>query len=98
MTLDLECPQCGSKRVKVCYPHIDCLSCGWSEPLIDFPISFGSHRSLCMEFGQPDPGPRNPPKHSVEELHRRVLALEESPRLEVERSHKKPKLAGGVRL
>ena len=98
------CPQCRSNKVKISYPCIECLACGWSEPLIDYPISWDWHRYYCREYGQPDPGPCEPPEHSIEELHERVLALEErpqlieKPRLEVDRPHEKPELAAGVRL
>ena len=33
------CPYCGSNKVKINYPEITCLSCGYSEPLIDYPVS-----------------------------------------------------------
>ena len=101
MVLEYQCPQCKSKRVKSGYPDIECLACGWSEPLIDFPISWDWHRHYCREYGLPDPGPLEPPEHSIEELYERVLVLEqptEKPHLEVDRSHQKPKLARGVRL
>jgi len=98
------CPQCHSSRVKIGYPDIECLACGWSEPLIGFPISYDCHRSLCLEYWRQDPGALEPPEHSSEELHERVLALEESsqliekPKLEIERPQEKPKLAEGVKL
>lgn len=100
------CPQCHSNRIKICYPHIECLACGWSEPLIDFPISWDWHRHYCREYGQPDPGPCEPPEHTVDELHERLVSLEEHDQssekssLEVDRPHEKPKpkLTGGVRL
>lgn len=104
MTDKYRCPQCQSIRVKIGYPDIECLACGWSEPLIDFPISWDWHRHYCREFGQSDPGSCEPPEHSIEELHEKVLALEErsqlieKPRLQVYRPHNKPKLHGGVRL
>lgn len=72
---------------------------------IDFPISWDWHRHYCREFGLPDPGPCEPPEHSIEELHERVLVLEESPQpsyepqLEAKQTHKpKPKPAEGVKL
>ena len=104
MAPEYQCPQCHSTRVKIGYPDIECLACGWSEPLVDFPISYDCHRSLCLDYGLPDPGPLEPPEHSIEELYERILALEESPQLieksglEVDRPHQKPKLARGVRL
>jgi len=100
-----QCPKCHSNRVKVGYPDIECLACGWSEPLIDFPISWDFHRSLCLEYGLPDPGPCEPPEHDVEELHKRISALEENVQpyeklkyLPQKHEKPKPKLAGGVRL
>ena len=72
-----QCPQCKSNRVRVCYPDIQCLDCGWSEPLIDFPISWDCHRAYCVEYGRPDPGP-----YEVEQpegngkLDERVTAIE----------------------
>lgn len=99
---DSVCPKCHSLRVKVFYPDIECLDCGWSEPLVDFPVSWNEHRRLCLEFGKPDPGIDIPPRHTVEELHERLAALEESaqaekPELE-SRSEPKPRLSGGVKL
>ena len=49
------CPHCGSNRVRIGYPECACLSCGWSEPLVDYPVSYREHRSYCREFNQPDP-------------------------------------------
>lgn len=97
------CPKCRSDMVKIGYPYIECLACRWSEPLIDFPISYDCHRSLCLEYGQPDPGSYEPPEHSIEELHERLVALEEhiqSSSLEVNQhgGKPKPKLTGGVKL
>lgn len=62
-----KCPQCGSSRIRIGYPHIECLACGWSEPLIDFPISWDCHRAYCQEFRLVDPGPSQSPRHR--ELH-----------------------------
>ena len=101
-----QCPQCGSPRVRIGYPDMECLACRWREPLIDFPISWDWHRRYCREFGQPDPGPCERPEHTLEELHGRVETLEEraqlieKPKLEVDRPHEKPKpkLAEGVNL
>ena len=33
------CPRCFGARIKVDYPAIKCLRCGYQEDLIDFPIS-----------------------------------------------------------
>ena len=71
------CPRCKSNKVGVGYPDISCPSCGWSEPLIDFPISWGFHRAYCLEFGLPDPGPCEPPEHTLDELGERLKALEQ---------------------
>jgi len=56
------CPKCGSNRVRIYYPECTCLSCGWSEPLIDYPVSHSVHRAYCMSFGRLDPIPMQPPK------------------------------------
>jgi hypothetical protein len=96
-----QCPKCKSNRVKASYPDIKCLACGWSESLIDYPLSFNEHRRLCREFGKTDPGSDEPPEHNLSELHERILALEnaqaERPELE-SWSEPKPRLSGGVRL
>ena len=97
------CPKCRSHRVKASYPDIECLACGWSEPLIDYPISFNEHRRLCSEFGRLDPGPDEPAAHNLTltELHERILTLEiaqsEKPQVDRPRSERKSK-AEGVRL
>jgi len=58
-----ECPKCKSVAVAIGYPDIKCLTCGWNEPLIDFPISWDWHRHYCREYGLRDPGPCEPPEH-----------------------------------
>jgi len=104
MADEYQCPKCHSNRVKVGYPDIECLACSWSEPLVDFPVGWDFHRSLCLEYGLPDPGSCEPPEHSIEELHERLTALEEhvqsseKSRLEIALPHEKPKLAEGVKL
>jgi len=104
MAPEYQCPQCHSPRVKIRYPDIECLACGWSAPLIDFPISYNCHRFSCLEYGQPEPGPSEPSGYNIEELCERVLALEEGvqllekSRLEVHRRYDKPKPAEGVKL
>ena len=72
---DLVCSKCHSHRVKVSYPDIECLACGYSEPLVDYPVSWNCHRNYCHEFGSPDPGCELP-EHSIDELHERISALE----------------------
>ena len=81
MVNEYQCPKCHSHRVRIGYPDIECLDCHRSEPLIDYPVSWSYHRSLCMEYGLPDPGPCDPPEHSIEELHERIVALEEKPQI-----------------
>ena len=104
MANEYQCPKCKSNRVKISYPDIECLNCHYSEPLVDYPISWDWHRSLCVEYGLPDPGPCEPPEHNVEELHERILALEERPqitaRVYTPKPHEKPepRLHGGVKL
>ena len=98
---EYRCPKCSSHRVKVSYPDIECLSCGWSEPLIDFPISFNEHRRNCLEFCRPDPGSDIPPEHCLSELHERILTLEdiqpfEKPGTDLPRRERKPRAEGVV--
>lgn len=57
MANDNRCPQCGSGRVKMGYPDLECLHCGYSEPLTDYTIGWDWRRSLCSEFDKLDPGP-----------------------------------------
>ena len=76
INLSYVCPKCKSGRVQIGYPDIQCPSCGWSEPLIDFPISWDWHRYYCQEYGLPDPDPCEAPEHNVAELHDRLLSLE----------------------
>ena len=67
----------------------------------DFPVSWSFYRAHCWEVHGFDPGNNEPPQHTVEELHERLAALEESaPRLEVDQPHEKlkPRFSGGVRL
>ena len=73
---------------------------------IDYPVSYSYYRSLCQHYGWPDPGPLEPPEHDLEELHERILALEERPQI-IERSgvaiatppkETEPRLHGGVSL
>jgi len=105
MANEYQCPKCRSHKIRIRYPDIKCLSCGWSEPLTDYPISWSEHRSLCVEYGRPDPGPLEPPEHDLEELHERVLALEERPqptgkpgRETTPPKETEPRLYGGVSL
>lgn len=71
------CPRCKLSRVVIGYPDIKCGACGWSEPLIDFPISWDWHRHYCREYGVPDPGPLERPEHTLEEVNERLKLLEE---------------------
>lgn len=83
------CPKCGSNRITIGYPDIRCFSCGYLQPLIDFPISWDWHRKYCREYGLPDPGRCEPPKHTVEELHNRLPNIEERlARLSEEKQHR----------
>ena len=101
--MTLICPRCKSNRVKEGYPEIICFACGWSEPLLDFPISFNEHRHYSLEYGGHDPGPCELPEHDLDELHERILALEnaqpfEKPKVVVGQHYDKPRLSGGVKL
>ncbi len=44
------CPRCHSVNVRIGYPYMKCLSCDYSEPLIDFPISHYYHLALGKVF------------------------------------------------
>jgi len=43
----------------------------------DFPVAWDWYRYYCREYGLPDPGPCEPPKYTLEELHGGVKGLEE---------------------
>jgi len=73
------CPRCKSARVSIGYPRMECLRCGWSEPLMDFPISWDWHRYYCCEYGLPDPGPCQPSQHpELTAIGQRLENLEQS--------------------
>ena len=38
---DYRCPRCYSTNISIGYPYIQCLHCGYNEPLIDFPENVG---------------------------------------------------------
>lgn len=50
--MQVRCRRCLSTKVVVGYPCIECLHCGYSEPLIDFPISRHCHLALEKEFSE----------------------------------------------
>lgn len=54
---DLRCPNCHSYRVQARYPEIHCYACGYSDSLVDFPISHDVHRFYSVDAGRGDPGP-----------------------------------------
>ena len=94
-----KCPHCGSCRVRIDYPECSCLSCGWSEPLLDYPISHREHRVYCRAFNQPDPIPMQPLKTTqtddrVGKLASTVNTLmgKEVYRQSIQRKQQKPKL------
>ena len=64
MIYEYRCPRCDSNRIKVGYPNYECLACGYTEPLSDFPISWDVHRSLSISLQGYDPGPCEPPEHN----------------------------------
>jgi hypothetical protein len=79
MSEKYRCPKCKSNRVKIGYPDIECANCSWSEPLIDFPISWDYHRALCLEYGKPDPGACEPPAHSdIQAIEQRLDDIEQT--------------------
>jgi hypothetical protein len=58
---------------------MECLRCGWSEPLNDFPISWDWHRYYCYLFGKPDPGPCEPPEHpELKAIEQRLERIEQT--------------------
>jgi len=60
------------------YPNIECRACGWSEPLIDFPISWDWHRHYCVEYGLPDPGPCEPAERpELKAIEERLESVEQ---------------------
>lgn len=71
------CPKCGSNRITIGYPDIRCFSCGYSEPLIDFPMSWNCHRQYAFYYGGHDLGPNEPPERTLDELHESLKVLEE---------------------
>ena len=74
-----QCPKCKSNRLRVGYPDIECHACGWSEPLIDFPISWDWHRHYCVEYGLPDPGPCEPADHpQLKAIEERLDSIEQT--------------------
>jgi len=74
-----QCPKCGSSRVRVSYPNIECLSCGSTEALVDFAISWDCHRHYAQYYGGVDLGPNEPLEDSpvIEALVERLEALEQ---------------------
>jgi len=76
---ECRCPRCGSPGIKLGYPDMECLRCGWREPLIDFPISWDWHRYYCYLFGKPDPGPCEPPEHpELKAIEERLERIEQT--------------------
>ena len=49
------CPKCGSNKIRVQYPDISCIACGYDDSLMDFPISHEHHRALCFEYNRSVP-------------------------------------------
>ena len=95
----IECPKCGSNRVRISYPEITCLACSWSEPLLDYPISYREHQAYCRAFNQPDPLPIQSPRTTqtddrVSKLASTVNTLmgREVYRQNIQRKQQKPKL------
>lgn len=42
------CPRCFSQKVNIGYPYIICDSCGYNEPLVDFPSSSYFHNDMLL--------------------------------------------------
>ena len=47
-----KCPHCGSCRVRIDYPECVCSACGWSESLLDYPVSRREHKASRNNFHQ----------------------------------------------
>jgi len=60
MSNDYQCPECGSSLIDISYPNITCLACHRSESLIDYSVSWNTHRANCLYYHRPDPGPSEP--------------------------------------
>ena len=90
------CPKCHSPAVRALYPEVVCLNCGFSEGLVDFPISWNEHRRNCLEFGQHDPGPYKPLEHDQDELEQRISELEKASALSKPKDKRRPKAEGVV--
>jgi hypothetical protein len=74
-----QCPKCKSARVVQGYPDIRCLACGWSEPLIDFPVSWDWHRHYSIYYSGVDPGPNEPPEHpELKAIEERLENIEQT--------------------
>jgi len=73
---ELKCPRCGSTKVRLEYPDIACLDCGYGGALIDFPVSWDWHRHFSIYYSGVDPGPCEPPKRIDEEVEERLARLE----------------------
>ena len=56
------CPKCHSSAIDILYPTISCITCGHTEPLIDFPVSHGFHRSMMYSYRGIDIGECYPPQ------------------------------------
>lgn len=76
MANTMMCPQCQSLRVTEYYGQMKCLSCGYTEELIDFPCSWDWHRHYSVYYMGYDPGSNEPPEHTLEELAETLLSLE----------------------
>ena len=53
------------------------MSENWRD-LYDYPMSWTFWRGLCVDHGEPDPGPDRPSEYEPERLAQRITALEEN--------------------
>jgi len=95
---NLICPRCKSTRCIRGYPDMYCRTCGYTEPLFDFPISWEWHRHLCRENNRYDPGPNEISSNSnIEERLQNVeeillnLSQPELRRLKLDRIYEETK-------
>ena len=51
-----QCPKCKSNNIKITARDITCLSCGYTETMYDYAMSWDCWREICVSHGEPDPG------------------------------------------
>lgn len=61
------CPKCKSENVHVEYPGLRCYACGHSDELVDYPVSWDTHRFYAYTMKGRDPGPNLPEESPADE-------------------------------